>query len=201
MAKPWLDGVRKSGKLTVYDGLTSGKWVHLFKAALEGFNEVSKRYGLGVTMAKAADEKSANVVMRISSGVASYEYDGAAISESFDGKRLHGYTMLIGREGEREIEKAVVFLPSDPRSSAGFIRGKEVFEKANLDMMRVVAVHELIHACGLENGDHSDDGVFCGTMVPTGTGKVQAWGKKDARAMPPLFLIPSTVSKVASLWS
>lgn len=198
--KPWSSSVKDTGKLTVYNGLTSGKWVHIFKVALQSFNELSKRYGLGVTMTKADDKQSANVVMRVSSGVASYEYDGTTLSHAFDGKTLHGYTMLIAREGQKEMEKAVVFVPSDPQTSAGFIRGKAVFEKANLDMMKVIAVHELIHACGLENQDHSDDGVFCFRLSPTGNGKVKAWGQNDDRAMPPLFLSQSTVGKVASLW-
>jgi hypothetical protein len=200
VAKPWVSSVKDTGQLTIYNNLSSGKWVHIFKVALQSFNELSKRYGLGVTMSQAKEESEANVVMGVASGVAVYEYDGTKLSHPFDGKSLHGYTMLISREGQRGMEKAVVFLPSDPQTSAGFIGGKEVFEKANLDMMKVIAVHELIHACGLENSDHADDGLFCFRITPTGNGKVKAWGQEDDRAMPPLFLSQSTVGKVASLW-
>jgi hypothetical protein len=38
-----------------------------------------------------------------------------------------------------------------------FRGGREVYEKASLDMMKVIAVHELIHACGLDNDDHAAD--------------------------------------------
>ena len=111
MAKPWVISVKDSRELTVYNGLTSGKWVHIFKVALQLFNGL----GLPVKLTQAKDEQSANVVMRVSSGVASYEYDGTPLSHPFDGKILHGYTMQISREGQKEIEKAVVFLPSDPQ--------------------------------------------------------------------------------------
>jgi hypothetical protein len=110
--------------------------------------------------------------------------------------------MLIGRGGRNETEKAVVFLPSDPQSSAGFIRGREVVEKATLDMMKVIAVHELIHACGLDNNDHArDDGLFYFPLAPDGRGKMIVPQKgKEKTPMPPLRLSGSTTSKVASLW-
>lgn len=196
MSIPWDSSVKCTGKLTVCNKLTLGDKVHIFSGALQLFNSL----GLPVKMSEAKDEKSANVVMRISKGTATYEYDGNTYSSSkpFDAKRLHGYTMLIGDP----VAKAVVFLPSDPQSSAGWIRGKEVVERATSDMMKIVAVHELIHACGLENTDHAtDDGVFYFPLAPSGTGKfiVPAKGKDD-KPMPPLRISQSTVCKVASLW-
>ena len=182
MAIPWNSNVKAAGQLTVYDALTSGNWVHIFKIALQLFNGL----GLPVKMTQAKDEESANVVMKVS---------------TVDGKRLHGNTQLFHAQGG-PLEKAIVVLPNDPQSSAGFIRGKEVVERASLDMMKVIAVHELIHACGLENNDHAtDDGVFYFPLAPSGTGKliVPAQGKND-RPMPPLRLAQSTVGKVASLW-
>jgi hypothetical protein len=140
--------------------------------------------------------------MRVASGVATYEYDGAVLSQAFSGTRLHGHTMLIGREGEDETEKAVVFLPSDPQSGPMFRGGKAVYEKATLNMMKVIAVHELIHACGLDNQDHAtDDGVFYFPLAPDGKGKMIVPGKgKEDKPMPPLRLAGSTTSKIASVW-
>ncbi|OLD92121.1 MAG: hypothetical protein AUG84_02110 [Chloroflexi bacterium 13_1_20CM_4_66_7] len=198
MAKPWKRTVRDSGKLTVHNGLKSGTWVHVFKPALQLFNQL----GLPVRMTEADDEQSANVVTRIASGVAAYEYDGATLSHAFDGTRLHGYTILIGREGQQGTEKAAVFLPSDPRSGPRFQGGKAVYDDATLDMLKVIAVHELIHACGLENQDHATDGgVFYFPLAPDGKGKmiVPETGK-DGRPMPPLRLGGSTTGNVARLW-
>lgn len=172
--------------------------MHVFNAALQAFNQL----GLPVRMTQADDQQSANVVMRVADGVATYEYDGTTLSHAFDGKRLHGHTMLIGREGKQETEKAAVFLPSNPRSGPMFRGGKAVYEKASLDMMKVIAVHELIHACGLDNKDHAtDDGVFYFPLAPDGRGKMIVPGRgKEDRPMPPLRLAGSTTSKVASLW-
>ena len=192
MTIPWESNVKATGTLTVYDGLKSGRWVHLFKSALQLFNGLR----LPVKMTAATDERSANVSMRVSVGTASYDYGGTTSSSSFDPKRLHGYTMLLHVAGG-PLEKAVVFLPSDPQYDAGFIRGRQMFEKANLDMMKVIAVHELIHACGLENSDHADDGVFAKNITPQGA-KVVAWGQTTP--MPPLFLAPGTTTKIANLW-
>jgi hypothetical protein len=198
MAKPWASRVRGTGKLTVHNGLKSGSWAHVFTAALQAFN----RLGLPITMTQGDDEQSANVIMRVADGEATYEYDGTTLSHAFDGKRLHGYTMLISREGKQETEKAAVFLPSNPRSGPMYRGGKAVYEKASVEMMKVIAVHELIHACGLDNQDHAtDDGVFYFPLAPDGRGKMIVPGAgQDDKPMPPLRLAGSTISKIKSLW-
>lgn len=197
MAKPWTSSVTDTGTLTVYNGLSSGKWVHVFNAALQAFNQL----GLPVRMTSANDAKSANVVMRVADGVATYEYDGTTLSHAFDGTRLHGYTMLIGQGGQG-TEKAAVFLPSDPRSGPMFRGGKAIYERATPDMMNVIAVHELLHACGLDNQDHAtDDGVFYFPLAPDGRGKIIVPGAGKAnKPMPPLRLGGSTIGKIASMW-
>jgi hypothetical protein len=197
MSKPWVSSVKDTGELTVHNGLNSGSWVHVFKVALQLFNDL----GLPVKMTQAADEKSANVVMGISSGVVSYTYGGVTYpGAAFDPKRLHGRTRLLGTE--RGTDKAAVFLPSDPKSGPMFIRGKEVYEKATLEMLKVIAVHELIHACGLEDQDHAtDDGLFYFPLAPDGKGKMIVPGAgNENNPMPPLRLAASTTAKVASLW-
>ena len=68
--------------------------------------------------------------------------------------------------------------------------------------MKVIAVHELIHACGLENQDHAtDDGLFYFPLAPSGDGKiiVPAEGK-EGLPMPPLCLDALTAAKIGSLW-
>lgn len=196
MAISWISSIKDTGALTVFNDLQSGSWVHVFSSALQLFSGL----GLPVKLSAAKDESSANVVMRVASGVPTYVYDGNKYSSSrpFDPKKLHGYTMLL----DNPIAKAVIFLPSDPQSSGGWIRGKEVVEKATVDMMKVIAVHELIHACGLDNNDHAtDDGVFYFPLAPSGTGKLIVPAKgKETKPMPPLRISGSTVGKVSSVW-
>jgi hypothetical protein len=196
MAQPWISSVREKGELTVYNGLKSGKWVHLSRAALQAFNQ----FGLPVKLSAANDKQNANVVMETSSGTATFDYEGDTYSGVLDPARLHGLTLLLGRDGR--TEKAAIFLPADPKSGPMFRGGKAVYERATLDMMKVIAVHELVHACGLDNRDHAtDDGLFYFPLAPSGDGKiiVPAQGK-ESRPMPPLRLGASTVAKIANLW-
>src|SRR5262249_52153845 len=68
---------------------------------------------------------------------------------------------------------------------------------ASLQKPPCSCVHELIHACGLENSDHADDGVFAKNITPHGA-KVVAFGQSTP--MPPLFLMPATTTKIAARW-
>jgi len=89
--------------------------------------------------------------MQVSTGSTTFEYGGTSYPGPVLVKsQLHGRTRLFG-SSEDGTDKAAVFLPSDPQSAPMFIRGREVYEKASLDMMKIIAVHELIHACGLED--------------------------------------------------
>jgi hypothetical protein len=195
MAQAWKDSVKETGKLTVYNGFKSGGWVNLFKLSLQAFNH----FGLPVKLIAATDEESANVVARASTGAVSYEYEGQTFSGVLDPSRLHGLTFLLGRDDR--TEKAIVFLPSDPKSGPRFTGGKAVYDKASLDMMKVIAVHELVHACGLENADHAtDDGLFYFPLAPSGGKMIIPEKGKEGKPMPPLRLGASTAAGIARLW-
>jgi hypothetical protein len=197
MAKPWVKNIREKGELTVYNGLKSGNWVHIFKAALEAFNQ----FGLPLKMTQTSSKENANVVIHVSTGPTTFDYAGTSYpGAALDPTRLHGATRLFGSDDG--TEKAAVFLPADPKSGPMFRKGKTVYEKATLEMMKVIAVHELIHACGLENKDHAtDDGVFYFPLAPDGKGKIIVPGKDlDDVSMPPLRLSASTTAKVGTLW-
>jgi hypothetical protein len=195
MAKPWVRSVQKKGELTVFNGLSTASWVHVFKSALQLFNDL----GTPVKMTAADKEESADVVMRVSTGPTTFDYGGTSFpGKNLDPTMLHGATRFVG--GQDGTEKAMVFLPNDPKSAPMFIKGRTVYEKASLDMLKVIAVHELIHACGLENGDHAtDDGLFYFHLAPDGKGKIIV-PQGSSAAMPPLRLGASTVAKLKSLW-
>jgi hypothetical protein len=194
MAIPWISSVKDTKKLTVYNDL-SGKWANIFHLALESFNKL----GLIVKVAKEKDKEQANVVMKLASGAATYTYDNTDYSHAFSGTGLHGYTMQLSRDGK--MEKAVVFLPETPQTSGGYINGKLVVESVSQDIMLGIAVHELIHACGLENKDHADNGIFYFPLAVSGKKLIVPEKGKNNKPMPPLFLSPLTVGKVQSLWN
>jgi hypothetical protein len=69
-------------------------------------------------------------------------------------------------------------------------------------MMKVIAVHELLHGCGLEDGDHATDGgVFYFPLAPDGKGKMIVPQKgQNMRPMPPIWPSQSTRAKLTALW-
>ena len=197
MSKPWLSSVIEKGELTVYNDLKSGNWVHIFESARQAFNQLK----LPVQMKAADDEDIANVIMRVSSGSTTFDYGGSSQpGQVLDPTRLHGATRFV--TGPDGTEKAIVFLPSQPRSAPMFRQGQTIYEDATLDMMRVIAVHELVHACGLENGDHATTGgLFYFPLAPDGKGKIIAPVKgQEKRPMPPMWLDGGTKTKIGSLW-
>lgn len=202
MGRYWMDGVKEKGELSVFNKSVAGTWAPVFQAAIDSFNKLAKRYGLGVKLKVVKDEESANIVMHVSSGTATFTYGDATEARGFDGKDFHGKTLAFGTK--TTIEKAAIFLPSEPQTQAGFIRGKMVYEKANRDMMRVVAVHELVHACCLDdNNDHSktNEGLFCDRLTPVGGKLVPYWSAGKGKPMPPMFIADETVVAIKSYWS
>lgn len=175
MITSWSSSIKDTGKLTVYNGIAVGKWATVFKAALASFN---KNSGLTIKMVETKNKDQANIVMQLSGGTSSFEYDGTTYPVVFDGTLAHGQTLTFARDGG--IEKAAVFLPITPKEN-------------HIDVLRFIAVHELIHACGLENGEHAGDGVFI-TLPNIRNGKI--WASADSKKMPPLFFSQSTISKL-----
>ncbi len=194
----WIESVKKTKKLLIFNDMVGGKWFQIFNPTLLSFNKLR----LGVTAVNAKDADSANVIMKVSSGGASYKHFGQELNANFDGNSFHGYTMLLQGESSHLLEKAVVFLPLSPKAMAGYKdSGETLYEEADVNQMRVIAVHELVHACGLDNDEHDKfDGLFQARLVPSG-GKMESVMKtKGSKAMPPMYLTPSTKSKIQRLW-
>lgn len=194
----WSDNIKKSKTLFVYNGITNTKWKSIFSSVLQSFNKLPH----GIKAKPIADETKANVVMFTSEGIAKYKYDGQELAATFDGNRFHGYTMLLHQQNSTVLEKAVVFLPSEPQIRGGFKdNGDEIIESPNLNQMRVIAVHELIHACGLDNAEHDDDGLFQKNLVPSGDKMASLMAVKGSKPMPPMYISGATKAKILNNWS
>lgn len=67
------------------------------------------------------------------------------------------------------------------------------------------SLHELIHACGLHNSDHTDEDIFNGypsvdyDRTPA-QDRLQIRSKGHSRFMPPLYFSPVTAAKIQRLW-
>lgn len=202
MAESWVDSVKRSGHLIVEVGSMAGSWASVFREAMQAFNDLSRAHGLGVRLSRpghgSGAQGGANVRVESSSGQIACSYGGARHSESFDGHRMHGRTFLFSRAGN--IEKAFVFLPGHPQVNTP--RG---MRSVGANIMKVIAVHELVHACGLSNHDHSTDDLFQSNpnvdpgSTPT-TDRVRIQLRNRVVFMPPLILSGSTIQKIRAVW-
>ncbi len=203
MATPWTSSIKASGQLSVYSSSLTGNWAVVFGQALRDFNTLSRRHGLGVTLSPSSDPPTgsggANVSVATGNGSVSCSYGGEAVSDSLDGTRMHGSTFLFSRGGA--IEKAFIFLPSNPQVNTP--RGVRA---VGVNVMKLIAAHELVHACGLSNAEHSTDDLFQGSpQVDPGTTPAGDRVRIEARGrmswMPPLVLSGPTVGHIQRLWS
>lgn len=206
MSIPWPTAVIRGRKLTVYSALASKSpvWNHVIGRLLDEFNAVSKKHSLGVKLAASAQAPKegggADVAINTALDKISVSFPGAdPVAETFDGTRLHGRTLLMSRRGT--MLKAFVFLPAKPQintPSGQRLVGPKV--------LTLIALHELVHACGLEDGDHAGSGLFQGYPAaepgdtPIGD-KVRVQQTVYHRYMPPYVLDESTVKALQSLWT
>jgi hypothetical protein len=197
MATPWIRNVRNTKTLTVFNGIGGGQWANIFALSLASFNRFAKQ--AGIKMVAAPSEPEANIVMRLGDGTANFEYDKTEYQNSFSGTALHGLTKTLSRDGV--IEKAFIFLPARPMVTVFDNKGNQSEQLANQGVMEVIAVHELIHACGLdEMKDHGGDGIFYYPLAyQNGKVYVPERGKNQA-LMPPVRGDGMIVGKIKHLW-
>jgi hypothetical protein len=192
MPTPWLKRIRKTGQLTVHN--RAGAWATSVDAAVTTFNSL----GFGVKLVSEKEEKSANIVVKLSDGSEVYEYYGDTATARFRADELHGQTSTLVDLKKREIFFAVVFLPAKVK-------------KASSKQKEVIVVHELIHACGL-NGlladgkkdpaeDHDSTGIMFAQMKTDGAGLIEYLPDKGAKPMPPIRVGARTLCKVRMLWA
>jgi hypothetical protein len=167
---------------------------------MEAFNKLSTDNDLGVTYREEKEEKSANVVMQFANGPVSYEYNGTKQSDpNFKGNGVpHGKTFLFGisygdSNPRTGYEKAAVFLPSNPMGDA--------HTHVSMDVMKVIAVHEMVHACGLDNNDHAKDGLFYSPLSLSDGKLIVPEVGKNQKPMPPLWLDPKTIDTIKKAWT
>jgi hypothetical protein len=197
----WTSGIRQSGSLTIYIAALAGNWAHVFREAMHEFNVLSSAHKLGVVIRESKlppeHAEGANVSVQTANGAISASYDGTSRSETFDGGRLHGLTLLFSRD--RVLERASIYLPSQPK-----VNTPAGLRPVGAGVMKLIAAHELLHACGLENSDHSSDDLFQGMPrvdagdTPKGDRVLIGTGPK---LMPPLYLGGGTAKNIKELWA
>jgi len=205
MTTAWIDRVKESGQLTVFLGETvTGQWASVMSEAIRDFNALSRIKGLGVTLVTASEAPAArggggaDVAVALGSGNITASYEGTVTTGNFDGSTMHGQTLQY--KIDNRIEKAFVFLPAAPLINTP--RGRR---PVGPGVMKVIAIHEFVHACGLSNAEHSTDDLFQGfPQVDPGDNaagdRVRIQSGRSMTWMPPLVMAANTVRRIKSVW-
>lgn len=203
MANQWIDSIRQTHQLKYYLNSITGLWLTAIREAISEFNTLSSRHELGVTYTQSttapSDSGGADISISTGSGSMSFSYSGARTT-IVNGGSLQGSTLLISRQ-DSPIEKAFMFLPNQP-----LINTPSGQRPTGQGVMKVIALHELIHGCGLHNSDHTADDVFNGhPTVDFGRtavqDRVQIMVGGQYRSMPPIIFSGTTAVKISRLWN
>jgi len=224
---PWLDAIKKSKQLTIYfhDSLGRTGWDKVFKDAILEFNKLSSSHKLGVTFVQEKVQKNANVEAQAARGSFEFEFLPNIKKHTiiFDGSTVHGLCkpVLIGASDKAKVvqwnlAKAFIIVPAAP-SDKSVSKSRTAGDGVRL----VIAVHEMLHACGLIHDDeHSVDDVFCWPGLRMGDkpsedrlttlGETYTFKGKPGEPprvgrrktdMPPVFLKNQTADKIRKLWA
>jgi hypothetical protein len=203
MAHSWIPSVRSGGQLTIYmaSSIAGTAWENVFRQGVNDFNVLARGHNLGVSFVWSEDAPTdsgggAAVKVESADGPITFTYAGTEFSRTLSGSQMHGATFQIRRDAG--IEKAFIYVPTQPLINTP--RGQRPVGDG---VKKVIAVHELVHAGGLENSDHTQDDVFQGTpqvdygqspardRVPIGRG----------RFMPPIVMGATTIQRIRQNWT
>lgn len=167
MATPWIDKVKTSKQLTVFptSAVTRGIWASVFTKALQEFNQLSTTMKLGVILVPSTTAPETNglggadVNFDVASGQVSFTVLGSDFSLNVIGEGMSAHTQVVKLEDDKKVRrviKAFIFLPGTPMINSG-PAGRQIRRLIGDGAKLFLAVHELIHACGLDNAEHSPE--------------------------------------------
>ena len=178
-------------------------WISVLGHLLKKFDEVSKANKLPIRLTKSdqppKEGGGADVAINIATDKINLTFaDHDPIAETFSGTRLHGRTLLFDRRSE--LLKAFVYLPATPQ-----INTPNGMRAVGPKVLTVIALHELLHACGLEDGDHGGSGLFqANPSIILGDRAIQDAVSVSAKvytAMPPYVIDAATIQTLTDRWT
>jgi hypothetical protein len=205
MSYPWADRVRQRGRLSVYIAMGVARvWDNILRNAIREFNVLSRSEMLGVfltqtTVAPAVlGNGGADVSVATANGQISCTYESVTRTSHFDGSRIHGITLQY--QIDNKIEKAFIFLPDAP-----MVNTPRGVRAVGAGVMKIIAVHEFVHACGLSNAEHSTDDLFQASPqvdpgITAAGDRVRIESGGNMRWMPPLVLSQTTARLIQRVW-
>lgn len=180
MAIEWFKRFREGRELAYFNKATS--WKVPVDAAIVSFNDLK----MGVKLVPAKEEKDALIVFVLANGPTKHPFPGgtAETSPGFKPDGLHGQAALQ-LDGRDKIYFVAIFLP-----------GK--VEKTTKEQKEMVVVHEIIHACGMN--EHDTEGIMYDKFLASGSGVIEMVSPKGTKAMPPIRVGGTTWSIMRQQW-
>jgi hypothetical protein len=217
MPTQWIESVKSSKQLTVFPSadVTQGSWASVFVRALLEFNRLSAAMKLGVALSTSTTAPEtgglggANVKFDTVAGTVSDTVLGTTFSTDVSGTGMSAATKVIKWDdgnGVMRVIKGFCYLPRTPMVNTG-AAGKQVQRLVGDEIKLFLAVHELIHACGLSNADHSQDAdpdMFIGQPQPSPGNTPQddrlRIRLQPLKLSPPLTISARTARLIQSVW-
>jgi hypothetical protein len=190
---PWHKNVRRKGTLaySAGAGLKGGHWATVLDKAIAEFNRLMSQHELKLSLGKVEEGKGPHIVLETQPGNGIH---GSAPSQTM---RLNGVEYL---------DVVTIRVPATPRVDPNDPRSREVGPGVRL----FILVHELIHAVGLSNDEHSADDVFAAKSVLIPKGNYLKGGAQAAEdlvqppdgsaTMPPIRIGAKTVANLKKAW-
>lgn len=202
----WPEATVRGRDLTVFvapGASRSTVWINVLGHLIREFNNVTKAHKLPMRL-KASTQApkegaGADVAINIATDKINLTFPGHdPIAETFSATRKHGRTLLFDRKNV--LLKAFVYLPATPQ-----VNTPAGMRAVGPKVLTVIALHELLHACGLEDGDHGDSGLFQANppIIPGERAIQDAVGVRPNvyGAMPPYIIDDATVQTLTDRWT
>jgi hypothetical protein len=189
---PWHKNDQRKKTLTYAVKAMGGQWAPMVDKAIAEFNRQMSQHGIKLALSKVQKGMGPHIVLETQPGNGLH---GSAPSET---KRINGVLYL---------DVVTVRVPATPRVNPDDPKSREVGPGVRLCLL----VHELIHAVGLDNGEHSPDDVFAAKSVVIPKGQYLQSRKQatedmvqppDGSApMPPIRIGARTVANLKKAWT
>ena len=187
----WHKNVQRKNTLTYSVKAMGGHWTAVLDKAIAEFNRQMSQHGLKLALSKVEKGMGPHIVL-----------------ETQPGNGIHGSapSQTMKLNGVEYLDLVTVRVPATPRIEPNNPRSREVGPGVRL----YILVHELIHAVGLSNDEHSGDDVFAAKalVIPKGTYLKSKQTAEDlvqpfdgSAPMPPIRIGAKTVTNLKKAWS
>ena len=188
MARRWIEEIRQRGQLSIF-AVPNPIWDNAFRRAFILFNLFAVVRDLGVILTPGTSPPNAN-------GTGAEVQFSTFPSNKFE----EGHTDFSRRSGDPpdRVAIALITVPSNPQTVS--LHPRPIGEEPKVHMV----AHELIHACGLANSDHTPDSiadVFSDQWIPDFDGAPQDDGMHLGQIKSPPFVFSvRTAQLIRKLW-